>query len=184
MLWPFNHFLKPRTPSRGTIEAIYGMIVAQAREPLFYQGLGVPDTLDGRFDMVVLHLWMVLRQLQRFADGSSLAQSLFDHFCSDMDHNLRELGTGDLAVPRRMREFGEAFYGRSTAYDLALAAGEGPLAQALCRNIFSGRDCDKAQRLAAYVQQTLAALAVADEATLSGAFWQFPSPAPVLAVPG
>jgi cytochrome b pre-mRNA-processing protein 3 len=184
MLWPFNHFLKPRTPSRGTIEAIYGMIVAQAREPLFYQDLGVPDTLDGRFDMVVLHLWMVLRRLQRFEDGSSLAQSLFDHFCSDMDHNLRELGTGDLAVPRRMREFGEAFYGRSAAYDLALAAaGEGPLAQALCRNIFSGRDADKARLLAAYVERTLAALAAADQATLSGACWQFPSPAPILAVP-
>jgi cytochrome b pre-mRNA-processing protein 3 len=184
MLWPFNHFLKPRTPSRGTIEAIYGTIVAQAREPLFYQDLGVPDTLDGRFDMVVLHLWMVLRRLQRFENGSSLAQSLFDHFCSDMDHNLRELGTGDLAVPRRMREFGEAFYGRSAAYDLALAAGEGPLAQALGKNIFSERDNDKARLLAAYVQQTLAALAATDEATLSGARWQFPSPAPVFAVPG
>jgi cytochrome b pre-mRNA-processing protein 3 len=178
MLWPFNQFLKPRTPSRGTIEAIYGMIVAQAREPLFYQALGVPDTVNGRFDMVVLHLWMVLRRLQRVGDGSSLAQPLFDRFCSDMDHNLRELGTGDLAVPRRMRQFGEAFYGRSAAYDLAMAEGEGPLAQALCKNIFNGQDSDKARRLAAYVQQALAALAVTDEAAL------FPSPAPGLAVPG
>jgi cytochrome b pre-mRNA-processing protein 3 len=184
MLWPFNHFLKPRTSSRGTIEAIYGMIVAQAREPLFYQDLGVPDTVNGRFDMMVLHLWMVLRQLKQFGDGSDLAQALFDRFCSDMDHNLRELGTGDLAVPRRMREFGEAFYGRSAAYDLAIAAGEGPLAQALCRNIFNGQDSDKARRLAAYVGRALAALAATDEAMLSGACWQFPSPAPGLAVPG
>ena len=117
MLWPFNRFLKPRTPSRGTIETIYGMIVAQAREPLFYQSLGVPDTVNGRFDMVVLHLWMVLRQLKRLGDSSNLAQALFDRFCSDMDHNLRELGTGDLAVPKRMQEFGEAFYGRSAAAD-------------------------------------------------------------------
>ena len=177
MLWPFNHFLQPRTPSRGTIEAIYGMIVAQAREPLFYQDLGVPDTVDGRFDMMVLHLWMVLRQLRQFGDGFHLAQGLFDHFCSDMDHNLRELGTGDLAVPRRMRQFGEAFYGRSAAYDLSLAAGEGPLAQALCRNIFNGRDSDEVRRLAAYVGQALAVLAATEEAALSGARWEFPPPA-------
>jgi cytochrome b pre-mRNA-processing protein 3 len=195
MLWPFNHFLKPRTPSRGTIEAIYGMIVAQAREPLFYQALGVPDTVNGRFDMVVLHLWMVLRQTERLGGGGGLAQALFDRFCSDMDHNLRELGTGDLAVPRRMREFGEAFYGRCAAYDLALAGGEeprgqdprgdNPLAQALCRNIFNGREFEQARRLAAYVGQALAVLAgadlaVADEAMTSGASWQFPSPASAL----
>ena len=99
-----------------------------------------------------------------------------------MDHNLRELGTGDLAVPRRMRQFGEAFYGRSAAYDLALAAGEGPLAQALCRNIFNGQDSDKARRLAAYVGQALRALAAMDQATLSGACWQFPPVARVAEV--
>src|SRR3981081_1690199 len=159
MLWPFNHFRKPLAPPRGTIEAIYGMIVAQAREPLFYQSLGVPDTVNGRFDMVVLHLWMVLRPLKRPGAGAGLAQALFDRFCSDMDHNLRELGTGDLAVPKRMQEFGEAFYGRSAAYDLALAAGEGPLAQALCKNIFNGRQIEPARRLAAYVEHALATLA-------------------------
>jgi cytochrome b pre-mRNA-processing protein 3 len=184
MLWPFNRFLKPRTPLRGTIETIYGMIVAQAREPLFYQDLGVPDTVNGRFDMVVLHLWMMLRQMKRLGDGADLAQALFDRFCSDMDHNLRELGTGDLAVPKRMREFGEAFYGRSAAYDLALAAGEEPLAQALCKNIFNGQEFAKARRLAAYVEQALAALAATDETAWSGAAWRFPSPASCLAVSG
>jgi cytochrome b pre-mRNA-processing protein 3 len=178
MLWPFNHFLKPRTPSRGTIETIYGMIVAQARQPLFYQTLGVPDSVDGRFDMVVLHLWMVLRQLKRVGDASGLAQGLFDRFCSDMDHNLRELGTGDLAVPRRMREFGEAFYGRSAAYEQALAAQEAQLAEALCRNIFNGKADEQAQQLAAYVEQALAGLAMLDQAQLVGASWRFPSPVP------
>jgi cytochrome b pre-mRNA-processing protein 3 len=176
MLWPFNHFLKPRTSSRGTIETIYGMIVAQAREPVFYQALGVPDTVNSRFDMVVLHLWMVLRQMNRTGDHAGLAQLLFDRFCSDMDHNLRELGTGDLAVPRRMREFGQAFYGRTAAYDLALAAGEGALAEALCRNIFNGEPLEQAGRLAAYVRQAVAGLAALDEGSLSDAAWQFPSP--------
>jgi cytochrome b pre-mRNA-processing protein 3 len=186
MLWPFNHFLKPRTPSRGTIGTIYGMIVAQAREPAFYQALGVPDTVNGRFDMVVLHLWMVLRQLKSLGDQAGLAQPLFDRFCSDMDHNLRELGTGDLAVPRRMQEFGEAFYGRSAAYDRALVAGETALAQALCKNIFNGQAIEQAQRLAEYVGQALATLAVTDATTLSGAAWRFPSPtrAAALAEPG
>jgi cytochrome b pre-mRNA-processing protein 3 len=176
MLWPFNHFLKPRTPSRGTIETIYGMIVAQAREPLFYQALGIPDTVNGRFDMVVLHMWMVLREMKQL-DDVGLAQALFDRFCSDMDHNLRELGTGDLAVPKRMQEFGEAFYGRSAAYDQALAAGGEPLAQALCKNIFNGQQIEGARQLAAYVRQAVAALAAMDQAKLSGASWRFPSPA-------
>jgi cytochrome b pre-mRNA-processing protein 3 len=184
MLWPFNHFLKPRTPSRGTIEAIYGMIVAQAREPLFYRDLGVPDTVNGRFDMVVLHMWMVLRRMKQLGDGAGLAQPLFDRFCSDMDHNLRELGTGDLAVPRRMQEFGEAFYGRSAAYEQGLAAGEGPLAQALCKNIFNGQAIGQARLVAAYVEQATAALAAMNEAKLSGASWQFPLPARDAAVAG
>jgi cytochrome b pre-mRNA-processing protein 3 len=152
------------------------MIVAQAREPLFYQALGVPDTVNGRFDMVVLHMWMALRQMKRLNDAGP-AQALFDRFCSDMDHNLRELGTGDLAVPRRMQEFGEAFYGRSAAYDQALAAGGEPLAQALCKNIFNGQQIEGARRLAAYVGQAVAALAAMDQATLSGVSWRFPSPA-------
>ena len=125
MLWPFNHFRKPRIPSRGTIEAIYGMIVTQAREPLFYRDFGVPDTVNGRFDLLVLHLWMVLRRLKPIEGGAGLAQTLFDRFCDDMDANLREMGVGDLTVPKRMQAFGEAFYGRAAAYDLALAAGRG-----------------------------------------------------------
>ncbi|MEH6950875.1 ubiquinol-cytochrome C chaperone family protein [Nitrobacter sp. NHB1] len=173
MLWPFNRFRKqPSAPSRRTIEAIYGMIVAQAREPLFYRALGVPDTVDGRFDMVLLHLWMVLRQLKPRPDDA-LRQALFDHFCSDMDANLREMGVGDLSVPKRMRAFGEAFYGRSAAYDLSFAGGPEPLAQALDKNIYNGRDIESARRLAAYTADAIATLADGDEAT-SSAGLRFP----------
>jgi cytochrome b pre-mRNA-processing protein 3 len=181
MLWPFNHFLKPRTPSRGTIEVIYGMIVAQAREPLFYQAMGVPDTVNGRFDMVLLHLWMVLRRLRRAPGGAELCQALFDHFCGDMDANLRELGVGDLTVPKRMQKFGEAFYGRSAAYDLALDAGGEPLAQALCKNILDGRGIGYARRLAAYATAAIAALAGIDDAAFCSGTWRFLSPAPFAA---
>jgi cytochrome b pre-mRNA-processing protein 3 len=182
MLWPFNHFRKPHAPPRGTIEAIYGMIVAQAREPLFYAGLGVPDTVNGRFDMVLLHLWMVLRRLRPVAGGAALSQALFDHFCADMDANLREMGVGDLTVPKRMQKFGEAFYGRVAAYDLALDAGTEELAQALCKNILNGRGIEQARQLAAYAGAVIAALAGLDDTAVSNASWQFPPPAPFAAV--
>jgi cytochrome b pre-mRNA-processing protein 3 len=177
MLWPFNHFRKPRIASRGTIEAIYGMIVTQAREPLFYRDLGVPDAVNGRFDLLVLHLWMVLRRLKSIEGGAGLSQALFDRFCEDMDGNLREMGVGDLTVPKRMQAFGEAFYGRVAAYDLALSAGEEPLAQALCKNVLNGAEIEKARRLASYAEAAIAALDRLDEAALRGASWKFPSPA-------
>jgi cytochrome b pre-mRNA-processing protein 3 len=176
MLWPFNHFRKPRISPRGTIEAIYGMIVTQAREPLFYRDLGVPDTVNGRFDLLVLHLWMVLQRLRPMEGGSSLSQALFDRFCDDMDANLREMGVGDLTVPKRMQAFGEAFYGRVAAYDLASAAGEEPLAQALCKNILNGAQIENARRLAVYVETAVAALAGLDEAALQNGSWEFPLP--------
>jgi cytochrome b pre-mRNA-processing protein 3 len=176
MLWPFNHFRKPRLAPRGTIETIYGMIVTQAREPLFYRDLGVPDTVNGRFDLVLLHLWMVLRRLKGTDDGTELAQALFDRFCEDMDANLREMGVGDLAVPKRMQAFGEAFYGRAAAYDLALTDSADALAQALSRNILSGGATEDAERLAAYAENAIAALSGLDDATLLMAAWKFPLP--------
>ena len=181
MLWPFNHFSKPRSRQSDTIETIYGMIVAKARDPLFYRDLGVPDTVDGRFDLILLHMWMVLRRLRRDAAGPDRAQALFDRFCTDMDDNLREMGVGDLTVPKRMQAFGEAFYGRAAAYDQALSeAGDGdqPLAQAICKNILNGKrngeGIDNANRLAGYVQATVTGLDRLDEAALLAASWTFP----------
>jgi cytochrome b pre-mRNA-processing protein 3 len=178
MLWPFNHFRKPRLAPPGTIEAIYGMIVTQAREALFYQDLGVPDTVNGRFDLLLLHLWMVLRRMRQAEGSAPAAQALFDHFCSDMDANLREMGVGDLAVPKRMQAFGEAFYGRSAAYDLALTDSDRTeaLAQAFCRNILDGEDVDDARRLSAYAQAAIARLDGIDGAALLAGAWRFPSP--------
>jgi cytochrome b pre-mRNA-processing protein 3 len=176
MLWPFNHFRKPRIAPRGTIEAIYGMIVTQAREPSFYRDLAVPDTVNGRFDLLVLHLWLVLRRLRATAGTAGLSQALFDRFCNDMDDNLREMGVGDLTVPKRMQAFGEAFYGRTAAYDLALEAGEEPLAQALCKNILNGEGIENARRLALYARAAMASLAGQNEAALLAASWKFPSP--------
>ena len=176
MLWPFNHFRKPRIPQGGTIEAIYGMIVTQAREPLFYRDLAVPDTVNGRFDLLVLHLWLVLRRLRPVEGGTGLSQALFDRFCDDMDANLREMGVGDLTVPKRMQAFGEAFYGRTAAYDFALTAGFEPLAQALCKNILNGQHIEQARQLALYAEAAIATLTALDDAALLGASWKFPPP--------
>ena len=147
-----------RMPGR-TIAALYGAIVAQARDPRFYESYEVPDTVLGRFDLIVLHLALVLRRLREGdAAMSGLAQGVFDAFCRDMDHNLREMGISDQGVPRQMRRVGEAFYGRAQAYDRALAErGNEALVQTLTRNVYAeaaGTDV-AARRLAAYVRQAV-----------------------------
>ncbi|MGL9617229.1 ubiquinol-cytochrome C chaperone family protein [Bradyrhizobium sp. U531] len=174
MLWPFNHFRKPRLTPPGTIEAIYGMIVTQAREPIFYRDLSVPDTVNGRFDLLLLHLWLLLRRLRTVQGANELSQALFDRFCEDMDDNLREMGVGDQTVPKRMRAFGEAFYGRVQAYDQAVAAGGEALAEAICKNILNGTGLDQARRLAAYARASEAALGQTGEAALLQASFRFP----------
>jgi cytochrome b pre-mRNA-processing protein 3 len=96
---------------------LYGSAVAAARDPFLYETLGIPDTLDGRFDAIVLHVYLVVRRLQ--ADppqGPALAQAVFDAMFLDMDINLREMGVGDLSVGKRNRAMWEAFHGRSAVY--------------------------------------------------------------------
>jgi cytochrome b pre-mRNA-processing protein 3 len=119
---------------------------------------------------------MVLRHLRTLPDGAGLSQALFDHFCADMDANLREMGVGDLAVPKRMQTFGEAFYGRSAAYDLALTDSHEALAQAIGRNILEGRASENARSLAAYTEAALARLSALDDAALLAGMWAFPPP--------
>jgi cytochrome b pre-mRNA-processing protein 3 len=144
-----------------TIDTIYGAVVAQARMPAFYDECGVPDTVEGRFDMIVLHLFLVLRRMRAPAfEKGGLRQAVFDRFCSDLDANLREMGVGDLTVPRRMQSFAEAFYGRSAAYDRVLDSGNRDAASAaIARNIF-GQDSLTvgARKLAHYMVDAAAGL--------------------------
>jgi cytochrome b pre-mRNA-processing protein 3 len=120
--------------------ALYAAAVAAAREPWFYQALGVPDTLDGRFDLVALHAFLLIYRLQDAADpGPALAQAVFDAMFSDMDQNLREIGVSDLSVGKRMRAMWEAFHGRAKVYASALeAADRAALEAALARNVWRG----------------------------------------------
>ena len=166
-----------RSARPGTISALYGAIVAQARLPAFYRDYNVPDTVDGRFELIVLHLALLL---DRFADEPGLrglGQGVFDRFCQDMDHNLREMGVGDLAVPKQMRRMGEAFYGRAQAYREAIAeASDKALAEALARDIYGEVKGRQVQRLAAYVREAIVRLKALDEAALAAGAISFPHP--------
>ena len=113
----------------------------------------------------------------RWKPATNVSQALFDRFCDDMDANLREMGVGDLTVPKRMQAFGEAFYGRAAAYDSAFAAGGEAPAYALRKNILNGEGMENARRLATYAQTVMANLDGLDNAALLAAAWSFPAPA-------
>jgi cytochrome b pre-mRNA-processing protein 3 len=158
-----------RSSRQDTISALYGTIVAQARLPCFYREYGVPDTVNGRFDLLVLHLAIVLDRLEEGSELRAMGQALFDRFCEDMDDNLREIGIGDLSVPREMQRIGEAFYGRAQAYRSALASeGNEALVAALARNIYGGAVPEQAApvRLAAYIREAVRGLAAQQPAEL------------------
>lgn len=166
-----------RSAESRTIASLYGMIVAQARQPIFYADFGVPDTLQGRFDLIVLHLVLLLRRLDRSGEqGRLFGQRLFDAFCRDLDDNLREMGIGDLAVPKHMQRFGEAFYGRQTAYLGALdSPGARDLESALARNIFGGDEV-RATALARYARAAVDELDAQNVDVLMRGGLAFPSP--------
>ena len=174
-------FLSARRRKREeTIERLYGAIVAHSRLPVFYRSLAVPDTIEGRFDLLILHVHLIFRRLAG-ADEQfrRIGQDVFDRFLADMDASLRELGVGDLAVPKRMRMMGEAFYGRAAVYDAAIAeAGDEALAVSLQRNVYANGagTGEKAALLARYTRKAVAALAVQDVAAIASGAVEFPEP--------
>ncbi|MDP6788772.1 MAG: ubiquinol-cytochrome C chaperone family protein [Rhodospirillales bacterium] len=116
---------------------LYQALVAQARRTDFYLVSGVPDTVDGRFDMIALHAALLLRRLKReHTKTAQLSQAVFDAMFNDMDHNLREMGVGDLIVGKRVKGMVKMFYGRLSAYEAGLAQDNGGLSDALRRNLF------------------------------------------------
>lgn len=142
-------------------ELQYRAVVARARLPVFYRELGVPDTVDGRFDLLVLHLVLLLRRLNAEGEiGGALGQDIFDLFVRDMDRSIREMGVGDLGMKRRMRDVAKSFYGRAASYSAALEDSDPEaLPAALDRNFFPDDSRPAAaRRLAAEVRATVAAL--------------------------
>jgi cytochrome b pre-mRNA-processing protein 3 len=180
MIWPLTS--RKRRPD--TISTLYGMIVAQARLPGFYRDYAVADTVNGRFDLIVLHLTLVLDRLSAEPALQGYGQGLFDRFCRDMDDNLREMGIGDLKVPKEMRRMGDAFYGRARAYRAAFAADDSAvvsaaLAEALARNVYAGStEAGEAapRRLAAYMRRAVDDLKAQDAEMLAAGAMRFPDP--------
>jgi len=142
--------------------ALYAEAVRQSRRPAFYAALGVPDSIDGRFELLALHAWLLLRRLRGEPAAERLSQDLVEVFFADMDVSLREIGAADIGVGRRVKRMIEAFHGRAAAYDAALAAGGAALEQALTRNLYGTVKAPPAAGLAAvesYVRDALAGLA-------------------------
>jgi len=167
-----------RNRRADTISALYGMIVAQARSPVFYRDYAVADTVNGRFDLLLLHVALVVSRLMREEEGKPVAQDVFDRFCTDMDENLREMGIGDLSVPKHMKRVGEAFYGRLQAYEQGLAEpGDTALIRAAERNVYGGVAADAAGRLATYIRRVAGELDGRSAAEIAAGSIRFPDPA-------
>jgi cytochrome b pre-mRNA-processing protein 3 len=130
-------FGKERRANKAISDALYEQIVAAARQPAMYADWQVPDTPLGRFEMVCLHMLLVQRRLRgETGAAAEIAQVLIDEFFTDVDHSLRELGIGDMGVPKRMKRLARMFYGRTKAYGDALDADDRvALAAALARNV-------------------------------------------------
>jgi cytochrome b pre-mRNA-processing protein 3 len=160
----FDRFRR-RPNLRKTSEKLYSTLVERARRPDFYLNYKVPDTVDGRFDMISLHAFLVLRRLkQERGRAAELAQTLFDIMFADMDQNLRQLGVGDLRVGKRVKAMAAAFYGRVAAYDAGLAGDDRELCAALRRNLFRASDSgdEEVLALARYVRRQATALDACD----------------------
>ena len=148
-----------KDPRRVLIEGLHDRIILAARRPRLYSSLGVPDTIEGRFEALCLHAVLVLRRLRRLPPpAGDIGQDLVDQVFRQLDRSLREMGVGDFGVPKRMKKLAQAFYGRARAYDAALDAGDrAGLTMALARNMTGERE--PAAGLAAYAFALDAALA-------------------------
>ena len=161
------------------VGAIYGSISQAARDPAFYTRFGVSDTLMGRYEMMALHSFL----FQHRAKGSTphledMAQEVLDAYFLELDHSLREVGIGDVAVPKRMKKLGRMIYGRWEAYGKALRENDRmSMTDALRRNVYSeGGDADRAADLAAYVFLASEHLARQDDSSILSGKLEFPAP--------
>ena len=147
--------LKRRKQQRLRAEALYDACVEQARSAKFYTDMSVPDTIDGRFEMIALHVGLLIRRLNDEGEtGRAVAQDVFDAMFRDFDSALRELAIGDASVGKNIKAMASAFYGRLKSYDEALASRDvKALGRALGRNVFAGEADAGAQLLADYTLQ-------------------------------
>lgn len=148
---------------------LYKTALEQSRLKVFYSEYGVPDSVDGRFEMIAMHVFLILHRLkQTDAKDNELSQALFDHMFKDLDQALREMGIGDLSVGRRVKAMAKAFYGRIAAFEASLD-NEKDLNEAILRNVYRGQETDKsnALKLAKYLQRQISHLSKLKKAELA-----------------
>lgn len=172
-------FSSERRRGREAAGRLYAACVQAARDPVLYRDFGVPDTLQGRFEMVALHLFPLLHRLMHEpGDDPALARLVSESFVTDMDAAFREMGVGDITVPKRMKTLYASFAGRISGYTKAVAEGGGALSGAIGRNVFPDRPDDpRALSLAVRVDSALAALRDAGLDDLRRGEAAFPFPA-------
>ena len=156
----FDLFKKP--PHQENANRLYLAIVNQSRHPDFYENYGVADTLEGRFDMIVIHAFLVLHRFKTDHDKTEkIAQVMFDLMFADFDRSLREMGIGDVGVSVRIKKMVEAFYGRIQAYEEGLDKTDGTLETALTRNLYHGQKptVHQVAAMADYIRVQIPALA-------------------------
>ena len=147
------NLLKKSAARKRCGRSLYDALVSRSREPVFFTTLGVADSIDGRFDLLVFHAWMALAELK----GGPLAQGLTDTIFTGFDEAMREQGAGDMGIGHKLKAMANAFYGRIAAYDAA--KNEDELAAALAKNLWRGASVDgRARSLAAYAGSARAAL--------------------------
>ncbi|MDN5929075.1 MAG: ubiquinol-cytochrome C chaperone [Hyphomicrobiales bacterium] len=176
----FSRFFRSnRRTNRAVTDVLYGEIVAAARQPLFYAVYNVPDTPLGRFEMLSLHMFLILHRLRAEKGAAQeVAQELTDEFFMDVDHSLRELGIGDHGIPRRVKKLGRMFYGRAAAYGQALDQNDGiALASALRRNVRPDVEAwPEAERMADYTLGAWEHVAKAGADAFSSGTFRFERP--------
>ncbi|NQZ13288.1 MAG: ubiquinol-cytochrome C chaperone family protein [Alphaproteobacteria bacterium] len=136
-------FLSKRALEKREVSNLYEKAVTHARQPVFYSDYGVPDTVDGRFELICLHTALIIRSLQKTGEDKK-AQSLFDVMFMNMDKSLREMGVGDLSVPKHMKRMMKGFKGRAMHYIDAIEKDDlSDLKQAVKRNVYgTAKDID------------------------------------------
>jgi len=171
----FDRLLGVR-PARTAARALHDAAAGQARSPALYAQLGAPDTVEGRFELLTLHVILLIDRLKgQGAPAAEVSQALFDIYVRDLDGALREMGVGDLAVPKRMRKLAQAFYGRAAALGSAFDAPEGELEKVVARTVLQAAPEADPASLAAYIRGARAALAAADTAALIGGHAEWPA---------
>jgi cytochrome b pre-mRNA-processing protein 3 len=173
-------------PVREAAELAYSRVLEQARQPGFFIDCGVPDTVDGRFELICLHAFLYLHRLKREQkQAAPLGQRFFDTMFADFERSLREMGTGDLSVGREVKRMAEAFYGRVAAYEQGLAEGDAVLQPALARNLFGTAPANPAriEAMAGYVRREAARLNDEGAAELLAGRLSFGDPPGAAAMP-